>query len=166
VDLTGDVLHFTVTDDLVHFGVKGMRWGVRKQDVRYDRWGQKRSGKGRLLNSEDVLDMDNYIERINRGTTRSLSNKELKDVVERMRLERAYDEVRTTPPVRGKFETAIRKTIGDEMNRQVSSIVQAGVKSAMTPGSGINTALKNPKDLQVNLYKGVAWGMAKAAGKV
>jgi hypothetical protein len=67
----------TVEDVLEHFGVKGMKWGVRKN----------RSGSA----SEDAQRADAARKKIKtEGGTKALSNKELQDLVTRMNLEQQY----------------------------------------------------------------------------
>ena len=67
----------TADDVLEHFGVKGMKWGVRKN----------RSGSA----SEDAQRADAARKKIKTGGgTKALSNKELQDLVTRMNLEQQY----------------------------------------------------------------------------
>lgn len=67
----------TADDVLEHFGVKGMKWGVRKN----------RSGSA----SEDAQRADAARKKIKtEGGTKALSNKELQDLVTRMNLEQQY----------------------------------------------------------------------------
>lgn len=72
-------------DNLVHYGVKGMKWGVHRAT--------SSSGTPKPPASEDVLKVDRYKETIKAGSTRALSNKELRDVVERMNLEQQYSKL-------------------------------------------------------------------------
>jgi len=65
-----------VDEFLEHFGVKGMRWGVRK--------------RSEAPASADVQRVRTIQSKIKRGKTDALSNKELQDLVTRMNLEQQY----------------------------------------------------------------------------
>ncbi len=70
---------------LAHFGIKGMRWGVRS----------KNSESG----SSDHESAKAAAAKIKKGGTKSLSNRELQELVTRLNLERQYS---TIAPVSGK----------------------------------------------------------------
>lgn len=112
-DTTPGVLIGTVLEkhgDLKQYGVKGMRWGVRK-DVKTSVGGadkgptsvvvtQKKPGtyaktKGgkRLPMSEDAFKALEGRQKAKASTTDALSNAELRQVVERMQLEQRYSQL-------------------------------------------------------------------------
>jgi L-amino acid N-acyltransferase YncA len=72
---------------VVHFGVKGMHWGVRK--------GQSSSGsaKPRETRSEDSANVQKHLATINKHGVKALSNKELQDVVTRLNLHQQYSNL-------------------------------------------------------------------------
>lgn len=78
---------YSASDDeaLKHYGVKGMKWGVRKD----------RSGSGRKpAPSEDKATANSYAARVGRrGNTDNLSNRELQALVTRMNLESQYSKL-------------------------------------------------------------------------
>ena len=78
----------TVDDILEHFGVKGMRWGVRRSRSQLD------------SSSEDHQRATTAKDKAKRGGTKALSNKELQDLITRMNLERQYKTI--VPPSGGK----------------------------------------------------------------
>jgi hypothetical protein len=88
------------TKTLEHYGVKGMRWGVRKdrsaQEVTvYTRPGKKAVASGGKNHKPTAEAMQTVAtkQKSKRSTTDSLSNKELKEAVERMRLEQQYNKL-------------------------------------------------------------------------
>jgi len=90
----------SVDDFLAHYGVKGMRWGVRKdrsaQEVTvYTRPGKKAVASGGKNHKPTAEAMQTVAtkQKSKRSTTDSLSNKELKEAVERMRLEQQYNKL-------------------------------------------------------------------------
>jgi hypothetical protein len=78
----------TVEGILAHFGVKGMRWGVRRSRSQLDG------------GSDDHKNAVAARTKAKKGGTKSLSNKELQDLINRMNLEQQYKRV--VPPSAGK----------------------------------------------------------------
>lgn len=82
-----------------HFGVKGMKWGVRRDEssgpeavVAKTTPGRrvKTSGGKRQEASEDAIRVAAYRQKAKKSTIDSLSNKELQDLISRMNLEQQY----------------------------------------------------------------------------
>jgi hypothetical protein len=71
---------FDIDDFLSHYGIKGMRWGVRRANP---------SGES-APKSEDHERSRATKQTIKTSGTKSLSNKDLKDYLERMDLEKRY----------------------------------------------------------------------------
>lgn len=78
-------------DVLIHHGVKGMKWGVRRSQAALDR------AAGRTSSSD-------YREasRLKKKPVNSLSNKELRALNERMNLEQNYNRLNPSKVARGK----------------------------------------------------------------
>lgn len=80
------------TDFLSHYGVKGMKWGTRKNgsgDVK-----PGKSGKVNEAPSEDSVRVGGINSRVKaQRSTKPLTNKELKDAIERMGLEQQYSKL-------------------------------------------------------------------------
>lgn len=90
-----------VADVLEHYGVKGMKWGVRKRprtpvDVTVSQKPGKRvraeGGKYQPA-SADAKEVAEYRQKAKRSTTDSLSTKELQTLVNRMNLEQQYSRM-------------------------------------------------------------------------
>ena len=94
------------TDQLEHFGVKGMRWGVKKS----------------VRTSGDAATADKLHKKFKAGGTKSLINKELKQLNERLNLERQFKSLRPDSAQRkaGKFVADILLTAG---KAEVSKLV-------------------------------------------
>ena len=73
-------------DELIHFGIKGMKWGIRRyqnKDGTYTNAGKKRRG------SEDYENAREYKKR----GIKNLSSKELQQLVNRQNLEKQYKDL-------------------------------------------------------------------------
>jgi hypothetical protein len=87
----------TVDDVLEHFGVKGMRWGVR-------RFSSGRLGGTKHEPSEDFQKVTDAKKKIRTSGTKALSNQELKLVVERMNLEQQFSNLTNKQNARSKIK--------------------------------------------------------------
>lgn len=74
-----------VDDILAHFGVKGMRWGVRKRTSQ----NQHRNGP----KSEQAAKVDNIINNIKKNGIGAATNDDLKMLEQRIKLEVKYKEM-------------------------------------------------------------------------
>lgn len=73
---------------LAHYGVKGMKWGVRR--------GSGSGSSSRAKPHEDAVKAKEFKARVKRGSTDALSTQELQALVSRMNLERQYSTL--APP--------------------------------------------------------------------
>lgn len=90
-------MSITDTDEfLAHFGVKGMKWGVRKQRV----------SKGKK--STPLKGHDDYKHAHSSTSNNKLSNKELQRRVNRLNLEKQYSELTT------KKQSKYRRKLGEK----------------------------------------------------
>lgn len=71
-----------MSDYISHYGVKGMKWGVRKDRT-------KRREKKRANYAEDYV----QARKLKSKGYKNLSNKELKDLTRRLNLEKQYREL-------------------------------------------------------------------------
>jgi hypothetical protein len=110
--LKSDVRLSDIRESLSHHGIKGMKWGVRRSD--------KQLAADRPPASEDVLKVDQHKATIEAGTTRALSNKELKELVDRMNLEQQYSDLlgkRKNTVDKGHNEAKKILAIGDTLSK-------------------------------------------------
>lgn len=82
----------TVEGVLEHYGIKGMRWGVRRTRAQLDADSADAAKKKEL---QKVI-------RKNRGSTNPLSNQELQSLVTRLNLEQQYTTLTTKESVKKK----------------------------------------------------------------
>lgn len=120
---------------LAHYGVKGMRWGVRKDRGDRDAIFRKRAkekkpvdvsvsqqpgkyvkGKGgqNQSASEDAITAATYRQKARASTTDSLSNKELQALVTRMNLEQQYNNLSSQSDRRSRGAKLANQIIGKE----------------------------------------------------
>lgn len=78
-DAAGTVVD--LDDVLAHYGIKGMKWGVRRANP---------SGSSSSESSSDAKRAVELKTKVAKGGINSLSNKELQDYVTRMNLEKQY----------------------------------------------------------------------------
>lgn len=79
---------------LKHYGIKGMKWGVRGSDAG---GGEKAPAAKKPRMSEDARQTDTLKRKIERdGGVHGLSNKDLDHVLRRMNLEQRYSDMTTT----------------------------------------------------------------------
>ena len=85
-----------MSDYILHFGVKGMNWGIRRyqnKDGSLTPEGRKRYGR-----SED----SEKVRELRKKPVSAMSNQELETVIRRMNLERQYRDLKSTEINSGK----------------------------------------------------------------
>lgn len=88
---------------LSHYGVKGMKWGVRRSEAELARAGSSNGGTDSRpapkpkVSSDFKAAMDAK-RKINESGTQALSNQELQGLLTRMHLERQYRAISSAPP--------------------------------------------------------------------
>lgn len=139
---------------LEHYGVKGMRWGVRRSDKQLARAAQDRKAKKRLAAKNDVMpkkgpsasndvmpvSSDDYTRAANAKKTartlgtKALSNQELQDLNNRMNLERQYAKMNQKPVPR--YKEAGKKFLDKYIENEVGALARGDYKGTTTYKAG------------------------------
>lgn len=133
-----------VDDGLMHYGVKGMKWGVHRSDAELAR-ASTRTPRA----SADAKAADSAQTKIHAGGTRTLSNQELQGLITRMNLERQYQSMTAQNHVEtdrglaatkkilkyGKTVEEVRKFLDTPTGKAIKN----GVKVAATAGAAYAT---------------------------
>lgn len=92
-----------MTDELYHFGIKGMKWGVR-HDKKSS--GSSRSRKTKRVSSEEYI----RSREIMKKKPNEMSNRELQELNTRLQLESTYKNNRTNMNVGHKIVNRFQQT--------------------------------------------------------
>ena len=116
---------------LQHHGVKGMKWGVRKDRV-------KKPGRGlKSMNESAKRERDWKYQYRERGV---LSDNELRDVVNRLRLENEFAKLSGEASkgqrkmAKSFIKNASSIAMNDKTKQAMASVVGAGLRKGMTGG--------------------------------
>lgn len=126
-----------VNDVLSHHGVKGMKWGVRRANPSGDSSSNSTSATPKPPASADVKNVDAHKATIKSGGTRALSNKELREVVERMNLDQQYAGLASREPTKiDRGHNYVKKSLtlaktGQDIYNVVNSPAGKAVRKAL-----------------------------------
>lgn len=134
---------------LMHYGVKGMKWGVRKAasdavSKTKARSAEKKANRS-YPNSSDHERTSSLNRRAADGGVNKLSNKELQDAVKRMNLEQQYRDLQSKTPA-GKRKERGRKALVDgtlDVARETVISAIPGGTLARTAGMALVGELRN-----------------------
>lgn len=113
--------------DLLHFGIPGMKWGVRRP----------RGPAGTVSSSPDAQATAAAISKVAKGGTSTLSNQELQSLITRMNLERQFSTLTTpSPKAQGFISRLIRENGSRQINRVVKSSLDIAVEKALASKGG------------------------------
>jgi len=138
--------------ELTHYGVKGMKWGVRRSDAQL---ASARSAPKPQL-SEDARNVSKLNAKIQTKGTGSLSNQEMRQFLERMDLEQRYSRMMSEPPSKSQMERGheqVKKYLKyaktyDEvkkfMETPTGQMIKTGVKTAAAAGFAYATGGAGP----------------------
>lgn len=111
--------------ELYHYGVLGMKWGVKRDRKTTSSNTSKTKPKSKRVPSEDHLEA----KRLKKKKLYEMTNKELETLNRRMQLEQNYKNLNRQQISRGeKFVTDILTEVGKETAK---GIVKSGVKTGM-----------------------------------
>lgn len=146
---------------LIHYGVKGMRWGRRRAEPTYEKsvktYGGDRphSNLSASPKSVDAMKSRNYQSRVKAAGTDALTTKELKALVERQNLEAQYSRLNPAPVSLGsKIVGELLPAVGGAVWGQIQS---RQPQSEPTP---VSTAIAMPRS-----KKSMVADIVVAAGK-
>ena len=124
-------------NELYHFGIKGMRWGVRRYqnpDGSLTNAGQKRLSKGHTSNEEN--DSSN---KSKTKTIKEMSNDELSQAITRLQLEEKYKSL--SPENVSKGKKFVDTVANDVLKPAAIDIGKQVAKSLMV--KGVNSLVKD-----------------------
>lgn len=148
--------NYNNSDELFHYGVKGMRWGVRKS--RPTSGGNKKSKKKSLFSkmSDKKKKAEKAKEKPKEETqepekkksVKDMSDAELRAKISRLQLEKQYADLsRQTEPVsKGKkFVEGIMTKSGENIGTQLTTYVMGTAVNKALAGVFKDEAIVNPK---------------------
>lgn len=99
----------TTTDVLAHYGIKGMRWGVRRRT----------DDPGSSSDTERALAIR---DKVRRGGTKSLTNEEMQALVSRINLEQQYARLNPSKIEKGAKLAGSVLRLGSTVNQVMAFI--------------------------------------------
>lgn len=127
----------TLDDVLAHYGIPGMKWGVRRSRRELKR--ARRDAPSKL--SEDARRAERAKEKVKKTGLSSLSNQEIEQLTKRLKLEQQYANLvpaQTNRMARG--QSFIKKTL------EVGTTVNQAISFANSPaGKMVRNSIKESK---------------------
>lgn len=123
---------------LVHVGVKGMRWGVRKKRSSSSSTGGKgkSSGDAKTKPTPKTLSDSKKIKKLKQKRLKDLSDSEIAAINKRLQLEKQYKELTKQKVSRGKkfvHQTSSKlldKTVNIALDKTAQAIVETAIERA------------------------------------
>lgn len=120
-------------DELYHHGVKGMKWGVRKDKPGSGNFRQRSSEKLSVARNYTGSKRSDALTRARRKNINKMSNQELQEEITRLNLERQYRSLTRVDFMRGqkhaenalKYEKtykAVRKSAASALGKSVVGV--------------------------------------------
>lgn len=148
--------NYNQSDELFHYGVKGMRWGVRKS--RPTSGGTKKSKKKSLFSKMSdkkkkaakakEKSKEETQEPEKKKSVKDMSDAELRAKISRLQLEKQYTDLsRQTEPVNKgkKFVENIMTKSGENIGTQLTTYVMGTAVNKALKGVFNDDAIVNPK---------------------
>jgi hypothetical protein len=125
IGVTAKLAHEDPVDDfLAHFGIKGMRWGIRRPDGPA---GTVSSNPAVKTTSDDADRAGSTLHTIKKGGTAAVSNSELQHLIQRMNLEKQFADFNAA-----KEKAKVSKT----------ARVNSAIKTALKYGGTANNLIQ------------------------
>lgn len=115
----------TPEDFLAHYGVKGMKWGVRRAE-RAEKKAQKRYENS----SEDSRAAQNAAKKIKKGSVDALSNQELQALVTRMNLEQQLSGLQEKKKTKSAGQKFVEEVAREQFKNTVSGAIRDSIGAA------------------------------------
>jgi len=99
---------------MAHWGIKGMRWGIRRSDAELARASGESDDAARAAATQKSIQTS--------GSLSSVSDSDLNHLVNRLNVEARYTTAISNPSVASKGHNAIKTVLGagDTMNKAIS----------------------------------------------
>jgi len=126
-------------NELYHYGVKGMKWGVRRTAAQLGHLVKKGASKikDRISESNEKRKIRKQNEANKRKPVSEMTDDELKQRLNRLDMEKRYsDYMKTLNP---KKESRVKKVVGEFLSSGIKTISNAGIQK-------ISNALLGDKD--------------------
>lgn len=141
-----------MNDELYHYGVLGMKWGVRKQPTRSSGFFVSRSKRKAQKKRQQALAKARATKQANQEYARAknealkrgsandilrfkgdLTNQEMNDAINRLNSEQRLSQLAASQPKKvNKGKSYVRKVLGDAMNQSVQNVANQLVDAGMT----------------------------------
>ncbi len=139
----------TIDEVLAHYGIKGMRWGVRRAEGPDGTVGSVTKST-KLPPTDDAIKALTYKKIATTSGTQSLSNDELKLLLTRVELETKYSKAFGGDKKKGG-KAFVQELLREEGKKQARSVVSAAAAVAVANAIGKQAAKAGAKPLVVGV---------------
>lgn len=116
-------------NELAHYGILGMKWGIRRTEAQLAR------ARGKKTPDEDAS--DDYKKAHSKKSVKSMSDKELRDRLNRLNMEQQYKKL--TTPEKSAGQKVVEQVVGGAakqiavsyVSKYMSKAAEAGIKAAI-----------------------------------
>lgn len=118
-------------DELYHYGIKGQKWGVRRFQNKDG--SLTPAGRKRQKQNDDGPIHEDYSKSHNTKSVKSMSDKELRDRINRLNMERQYAQLTATEKSMGrKIVSEVLLNVGKELAKEyLKNYAKKGIEEAL-----------------------------------